>query len=77
MDTSNFFIGVNDYFIELFMIFVELLLLISVFQRMKANHNMLNVVVVGHVAVANISISKNESKSQLPDRFRFYTLRCC
>ncbi len=41
------------------------LLRISVFQRMKANHNVIFAEVAEPLVVTNLSISKNESKSQL------------
>ncbi len=40
------------------------LLQISVVQRMKANHNADELIQQGYRVVANISCSKNESKSQ-------------
>ncbi len=56
---------------------LPMLLQISVVQRMKANHNCCSCACNSHCVVANISCSKNESKSQLdaqfPDDFR----SCC
>ena len=45
-------------------VFNSLMLQISVFQRTKANHNDCADISAYHFDVANISISKNESKSQ-------------
>ncbi len=44
---------------------ISKLLRISVFQRMKANHNAVDAVNPDASVVTNLSISKNESKSQL------------
>ena len=53
------------------------LLQISVVQRMKANHNYSRLGGYDITVVANISCSKNESKSQLYTRYRVTTFSCC
>src|SRR5690606_11759828 len=52
------------------------LCLISVNQRMKANHNEKHAIKKVNKAVPNISKSKNESKSQLPQCWELIVLRC-
>ena len=56
---------------------IILLLQISVVQRMKANHNYLEVYPIDAQVVANISCSKNESKSQQEHVINKHLLRCC
>ena len=53
------------------------LLQISVVQRMKANHNNLIGLIYKHHVVANISCSKNESKSQHINSNIFEVHSCC
>ncbi len=53
------------------------LLQISVVQRMKANHNAITAVIRSQFVVANISCSKNESKSQLTSRSLLVKIGCC